>query len=112
MVVLLLGIITVFIVPKVSTIIRNNKNKSCDSLIISVQEAAKSYTYKYTSKVDNDIITNGYFEITLLDLMKEGLLDVKLKNPHTGEDIVNTSTVKISKSGNIYEYTYTGDECK
>lgn len=111
-VVLLLAIITIFIVPKVSTIIGNNKDKACNSIVTSAEEAAKNYTYKYTSKVNNDITNSGYFEITLLDLMKEGLLDVKLENPYTGEEIPNTNTVKVTKSGNIYEYTYMGDECE
>lgn len=111
-VVLLLGILTVFIVPRVSTIIGNNKSKVCNSIVISAEDAAKGYTYKYTNIVDATIASNGYFEITLLDLQREGLLDVDLKNPYTDESIPNTNVVKITKTGNIYEYTYMGDECK
>lgn len=111
-VILLLALLTVFIVPRVSTIIGNNKSKVCNSIVISAEDAAKGYTYKYTSIVDTAITSNGYFEITLLDLQKEGLLDVDLKNPYTDEVIPNTNVVKITKTGNIYEYTYMGDECK
>lgn len=110
--VLLLAVLTLFIVPKVSTIITNNKDKACDSIMVSIEDAAESYTYKYTNKVDAGITNNGYFEITLLDLQKEGLLDTDLENPHTNEQVSNTNVVKITKDGNIYKYTYMGDECK
>ena len=40
------------------------------------------------------------------------MLEVDLKNPYTDEVIPNTNVVKITKTGNIYEYTYMGDECK
>lgn len=110
--VLLLSLLTVFIVPRVSTIISSNKDKVCDSIITSIEEAAKNYTYLNTNVVDNAITNNSYFEITLLDLQKEGLLKVELENPHTNENIPNTNKVKITKNGNIYTYTYLGDECK
>ena len=111
-VVLLLSILTLFVTPRVRTIISNNKNKVCDSIIISIEEAAKNYTYLNTSIVDNAITNDTYLEITLLDLQKEGLLKVDLVNPHTNEKIPNTNKVKIEKVGNTYTYTYLGDECK
>ena len=110
--VLLLSLLTVFIVPRVSTIISNNKDKVCDSIIISIEEAAKNYTYLNTGVVDNAIVNDTYFEITLLDLQKEGLLKKELENPHTNQMIPNTNKVKITKIGNVYSYTYLGDECK
>ena len=111
-VVLLLALLTIFIVPRVSTIISNNKDKVCDSIIISIEEAAKNYTYLNTGVVDNAIVNDTYFEITLLDLQKEGLLKKELENPHTNQMIPNTNKVKITKIGNVYSYTYLGDECK
>lgn len=111
-VVLLLGILTLFIVPKVNTIIDNNKREVCDSIVINAEEAAKMYTYKYTGKVNNEITSNGSFDVTLLTLQKEGLLDTKIENPYTKELIPNTNVVKITKNENIYVFTYMGDECK
>ena len=64
------------------------------------------------SDIDSEISNEGYFEITLLDLQKEGLLKIDLENPYTNEMIPNTNKVKITKSENIYTYTYLGDECK
>jgi len=110
--VLLLSILTIFIVPRVSTIISNNKAKVCDSIVTSIETAAKNYTYLNTLVVDSAISSDGYFEITLLDLQKEGLLKVELENPYTNEMIPNTNKAKITKNGNMYSYTYMGDECK
>lgn len=111
-VVLLLAILTVFIVPRVNTIISNNKDKACNSIVISIEEAAKNYTYLNPGVVDSAISSKAYFEITLLDLQKEGLLKVELENPHTNQKIPNTNKVKITKEGNVYTYTYLGDECE
>lgn len=110
--ILILALLTVFIVPKVSTIIKNNKAKICNSIVINAEDAAKMYTYKNTGMVDEGINSNGYFEVSLLTLMQDGLLEVKLENPYTNSAIPNTNVVKITKNGNVYEYTYMGDECK
>ena len=110
--VLLLALLTVFIVPRVNTIINNNKAKACNSIIVNAEDAAEIYTYKNTGVIDASIASNGYFEVTLLTLQKEGLIDVDLENPYTNTSIPNTNVVKITKNGNVYEYTYMGDECE
>ena len=111
-VILLLSLLIVFIVPNVQMIISNNKEKTCNSIITSIEDAATNYTYLKTGVVDNEILSNGYFEIELIDLQREGLLKVVIKNPYTNEIISNTNKVKITKTGNVYNYTYMGDGCK
>lgn len=110
--VLLLAIILVLVVPKVNTMISNSKKKSCDSIISTIEGSGKSYTYKHTYIVDTAISNDGYFEISLLDLQKEGLLDVDIENPFTNELIDNTNKLRITKEGNIYTYKYMGSECE
>ena len=44
--VLLLAMLTLFVVPKVTTIIDNNKSKVCNSIVVNIEEAAKNYTYE------------------------------------------------------------------
>ena len=110
-VVLLLGLLSVFIVPKVSKLIANNKDKICKSAVISITDAAKNYTYKHTNEVNIQIANNGYVNITLLMLQEEGLLDNEIINPHTNESFSSNNVVKITKDGNIYNYQYMGDEC-
>lgn len=108
----ILGLLIIIAVPKVNTLISNSKKNVCDSILTSIEDAAEGYVYKNTSEVDSAITSNGYFEITLLTLQEEDLLEVDLENPYTNENIDNTNVVKITKNGNKYEYTYMGDDCK
>ena len=108
----ILALLTTIVVPNVQKTISNSKAKACNSVITSIESAANSYTYLYTGIVDNEISNNGYYEIELIELQREGLLKVDIKNPYTNEIILNTNKVKITKDGNVYSYTYMGDECK
>lgn len=108
----ILALLTTIVVPNVQKIVSNSKDKACKSIVDSIEDAANSYTYLYSGIVDNDILSNGYFEIELIDLQREGLLKVDIKNPYTNELLLNTNKVKIIKDGNVYKYTYMGDECK
>lgn len=110
--VLLLAIILVIAVPKVNTMISNSKKKSCNSIISTIEESAKSYTYLNTYKVDTAISNDNYFEITLLELQKAGLLKVDIENPYTNEKISSDNKVRITKNNDVYTYTYMGSECK
>ena len=111
-VVLILSLLTILAVPTIEKKISNTKNKVCNTVITSIESAASNYTYLYTGIVDNEITNKGYFEIELFDLQREGLLKVDIKNPYTNEIISNTNKVKITKEGNVYSYTYMGDDCK
>ena len=111
-VILILSLLIVLVVPNVQKTISNSKAKACDSIITSIEAAANGYVYLKTAIVDSEIANNGYFEIELIELQKEGLLKVNLKNPYTNEIISNTTKVKITKDGNVYNYTYMGDDCK
>lgn len=111
-VILLLGILVTFIVPKTTSIIKENKRKTCNSVVTSLEDAAKTYTYKYTSLVDSGIDTNGYYDVSILDLQGEGLVKNKLENALNGESFNTSNTVRITKEYNSYIYTYLGDECK
>ena len=111
-VIVILAVIALLVVPKVNNTIKNNKEKVCNSIKTSAEDAANSYTYMHTDEIDLSISNNGYAEITLLKLMEEGLLKTDLENPYTKEEISKTNTVKITKSGNTYNYEYTGVDCK
>ena len=64
-VILLLGILVTFIVPKTTSIIKENKRKTCNSIVTSLEDAANTYTYKNTTLVDNGISSNGYYDISI-----------------------------------------------
>lgn len=111
-VILLLGILVIFIVPKTTSMIKENKRKTCNSIVTSLEDAANTYTYKNTTLVDNGISSNGYYDISILELQTEGLVKNKLENPLNGDVFDTSNVVRITMENNNYIYTYLGDDCK
>jgi len=106
--VVLITLLAVFITPKVRTLINNSKDKAYDGIVSTIEDAAKSYTYLNTNTIDISITANGYAEVTLLTLQQNGLLEGGITNPKTSEDISYSDVVRITKTGNKYNYEYMG----
>ena len=100
-VILLLGILVTFIVPKTTSIIKENKRKTCNSIVTSLEDAANT-----------GISSNGYYDISILELQTEGLVKNKLENPLNGGVFDTSKVVRITMENNSYIYTYLGDDCK
>lgn len=111
-VVFLLGLVAVFIVPKINSIINENKLKICNDIVKTIEDAAESYTYKNTNIVDEEIDINGKYEITILKLQQSGLLDTNIVEPFHNSEISTSNIVIITKVDNQYIYEYQGSECK
>ena len=111
-VIAILGILAIIVIPKVGTIISNNKKRVCESIRVTTEDAAKSYSYIHINEIDAAINDSGYYEVTLLELQKEGLLPTNIENPETGENVSSSNVVKITYENNAYVYTYMGDECR
>ena len=77
-----------------------------------MEDAANTYTYKNTTLVDNGISSNGYYDISILELQTEGLVKNKLENPLNGDVFDTSNVVRITMENNNYIYTYLGDDCK
>ena len=107
-IVAILAIITLLVVPKVNNIIKNNKKKTCDGIVTTIEDAASSYAYLHI----NEMPSSGSIEISLQQLINENLLQKDLENPYTNEQISKSNTVKITKNGNNYNFIYQGDDCK
>ena len=105
-VIVIIGILSILIFPKVGTIIRKEKEKSYDAIVETIKDAAKSYKYLNTALIDKQIEDNGYYDVTIDTLKKEKLLDASLSNPVNKENISDNSIVRITKDNNIYIYTY------
>ncbi len=111
-VVFLLGLVAVFIVPKINSIINENKLKICNDIVKTIEDAAENYTYKNTNIVDEEIDINGKYEITILKLQQSGLLDTNIIEPFHNSEISTSNIVIITKVDNQYIYEYQGSECK
>ena len=110
-VVLLLAILSIFIVPKVSLMISDNKGKACESIERSAEEAAEAYSYMHITEIDQQISLTNHYDIRIGDLQNAGLLKKNIENPYDGGTIPTTNNVRITKEGNSYIYTYMGGEC-
>ncbi len=106
--VLIITLIGLLVVPQVRTIINDSKDRAYNSVVSTIEDAAKTYVYLNTSSVDTSITSNGYATVTILTLQQEGLLKVDIENPLTGENIASTDVVRITKSDNAYSYEYIG----
>jgi len=96
--------IALLVVPKVQNIIDDNKEKAHQSMIESIEDAAEAYVYLNTNEVNNQILENGYVEVSILTLQVNDLLSTDLKNPITDEILDNSIVVRITKDDLVYNY--------
>lgn len=108
-IIVIISVLSLLIVPRVTTIIRGSKDKTYDSVIETIKDSAKSYTYLNTLAVDNGISSDEYYDVPLITLQQMGLLDIDLVNPKTDAPLGPYSVVRITKDGENYVFTYLED---
>lgn len=105
-VIMLLGIIILLIVPNVTNLMKDAKEKSHDKQIDGIIVASK----KYTSEHDNllpDIGSNSRLVITIDDLIENGVITSdRVIDPSTDEDLEGCVIVTYNNNYNQYIYTY------
>ena len=100
-VIVLLGILSTVIIPKVVNTMQNSKEIALVTQQEQIKKAAYDFLIDHTELLDdNETIT-----IKLGVLKQGGYLPIKLKNPKTKKILSNESTITITKSGNNYEIT-------
>ena len=102
-VVVLLGLISVFTFPSVNKTIKNRKEALYNIQVDNIKASALSYVNKY------DLLKeNGKVIITLCQLKQNGFEDEKLKNPINNELIPDDSKVVVTKNEDetIYDFIY------
>jgi len=103
--IVLIGLVAI---PRVRNLITDSKQKAYDSMVDTIEDAAKSYTYLNSSTIDATITANGYAEVTILTLQQNGLLKTELVNPLTNSNVSASVVVKITKNSNLYSFEYMG----
>ena len=113
LVVAILGVITLIVVPSVSSILNKNKNDQYENLKKSIISAAKMYVSD--NRYDLGITCNNAserptFTITLKDIVDSGDLTEPVVDPRDKSEISSSNVVNITyncsnKSFN-YEYNY------
>ena len=98
----ILGILGTIITPVVQKTLKANKEKVYEIMIEQVKDYTKDYLAKNTAVLpDNEGDTNV---IKFVDLKKEGLLQINVVNPITGNIISNESIIKVTKKSSNYVY--------
>ena len=97
-VVILLGILSIVIIPKIGDAISNSKEQAYNTQIETIKKAANDFLIENTDSIGNDKTT-----ITLGTLKQGGYLPIKIKNPKTKKDFSNESKITITKTYDIYE---------
>ena len=106
----ILMLILLLVTPKVKTTIRESKDKAYANIVTTIEEAAKTYTYKNTGAIDSVIETNGFAMVSLDTLQKNGLLATDITNPYTNEILSSNKGVRITKNGDLYIFEYMNED--
>lgn len=100
-VIVLLGILSIVIIPKVGDSLENSKETALLTQEEQIKKAAYDFLIDHTELLgETDTIT-----LKLGTLKQGGYLPIKLKNPKTRKPLSNESTITITKNENKYEMT-------
>lgn len=100
-VIVLLGILSIVIIPKIGDSLENSKETALLTQEEQIKKAAYDFLIEHTELLDeSDTIT-----LKLGTLKQGGYLPIKLINPKTRKPLSNESTITIIKNENKYEMT-------
>lgn len=98
----ILGVLATIITPVVQKTLKANKEKVYEIMVEQVKDYTKDYLAKNTSVLPDEPGDTSI--VKFIDLKKEGLLQINVVNPITGNIISNESVVRITKKNNNYVY--------
>lgn len=98
----ILGLLAVIITPVVQKTLSANKEKVYEIIVEQIKDYTRDYLTKNTSVLPDD--EGDANIIKFIDLKKEGLLQINVVNPITGNIISNESFVRVTKKNNNYVY--------
>ena len=100
--IILLGTLSLLIIPIVNKNIKQSKEKLYIAQIEEIKLATEKWAYKNMDMLPND--EGKVVEVTLLELKKSGDLPLDIRDPRTNTLISNQTTVQIIYKSNMYEY--------
>lgn len=111
-IIVILGVIITLITTSILGFMESSKEKAYNVLVETVQDSAKLYFSGNNEELQQILLTEGFFEITLEDLVNRGLLDKIIIDPRNKEEIPLIKKVLIirNESGTI-SYCYEDNDC-
>ena len=104
MVIVLIGIISLILVPNVITMVNKNNEKSCESFKNNVVSAAKMYVAE--NKYTEGFTCGAKIPISLQKLVNAGNLSEPVKNPVTKSDVNLSNVVNVTFDCSTKKFTY------
>ncbi len=109
-VIVILALISLVSIPAVSGILKQNKERLCETQLENILAAAKSYGADNVFSLPDTSMT-----INLQTLVDAGYIAGEIENPITKENFdLDTTEITITKNNKKYEYTLdqdTKDSC-
>lgn len=94
-VIVLLGVLSVVIIPKIGESVINSKESAYNVQVESIKKGINDFLIENSDLLIND----GVFEIKLGVVKQAGFLPVNIKNPITRKNFSNESIATITKNG-------------
>ena len=116
-VIVILALLALLITPVVTSVINNSKEKLYQNTLKNIEISAKDW---FSDEENIDKLPKNFETcyITLGELKDEGVVDLDIKNPETGELLDNNSiNVIVTKNNNSYQFravddgSYSGSPC-
>lgn len=101
-VIILLGALSLIIIPIVNNSLTKNKEKLYENQLKSIEEAASKWAYNNLELLPSD--EGEAISITLLILKQNGHVAVDVKDPRSGNDLPNDMIITITFRNNNYIY--------
>lgn len=106
-VLVILGMLSLIVVPNVISVMKNQKNNLYNTQINLIIDAAEGYVAENVFSITDEELANGY-SIYLKDLYQKGYLQNKIQNPNTGENFGQCLKIVVAKVATETEnYSYT-----
>lgn len=102
-VLVIIGVLSAILIPVISNVLKENKEKVYQSQLQNITLAAKNFVSDNVflmPEAEGEIIS-----ITLGQLIKSGYADSNIVNPKTKKEISNCMKIEVKKIGSSYEYT-------
>ncbi|MBE6138723.1 MAG: type II secretion system protein [Firmicutes bacterium] len=103
-VIILLGALSLIVVPVVGKIIRENKEQAYQTNIQMIEAGARAWAAENVFTLPTSI--DDYIDLTICDLEKSGKIEIDVKNPKTGDILFKDSYVRVIKTESGYDYNY------
>lgn len=106
-VLILLGLLSLIIIPLISNILKDQKEKQYAQQITNIELMAKNFGSDNLSILPSQ--DGEIMYINLAQLKSMGYMEKNIINPITENEISNCARIKITKSGNNHHYEYDQD---